>query len=709
MMKHKNRHTAKQSVLKKWLFFGSVFALNSMFLPAISSAQGQDVVIPQNLLSKMQQSSSARVIIGLGLNTPVGASSGPSSVEDKKRAIAQAQNAFLEDLGKAVGGGAVGGSAAGSAAGGAPAANAVGRFATIPFLVMGNVDSGTLSKIRGISQVTSVELDTLVPPILAQSVPLIGANNAWDMGYSGQGQAVAVLDTGVDSAHPAFSGGKVVSEACYSSNYARRGATTVCPNGSEEQTGLGAGVACTGVDNCEHGTHVAGIVAGNGGGIQGVAKNANIIAVQVFSRIDTLASCDPRPVPDPRNVPCVLSYTSDQIRGLERVLALHRSGTTIASVNMSLGGGKYAASCDGDNLAIKAAIDNLRAVGIATLIASGNKGYTDAISSPACISSAISVGATDKSDKVASYSNSAAILDLLAPGSNIRSSIPGGGTAFISGTSMATPHVAGAWAILKGAEPTATVDQILNNLIQTGTPIRDLRNGITKPRMMVVAAPKACAKVVALKNTLPLGCGSSQTLKVVTLRNALNSNKCLEGNRLKDCGEIEAQKWIWDGKRLLNVHNRYWKYYPYGTTKWLPVDGTALMKKPPLCLDGATTNLPVKGCNGTDAQRWIWDWDDDVTLLRNFVIVYTGSDYTGTYSILGIGEYKIVYGHNGSFNQSGIPEDSLSSLRVPKGLKVTLYKDNGFQGRSITIYEDTPSLDSQDFANFTSSIKIERK
>ncbi|MEK8019356.1 MAG: hypothetical protein VSS75_020990 [Candidatus Parabeggiatoa sp.] len=240
----------------------------------------------------------------------------------------------------------------------------------------------------------------------------------------------------------------------------------------------------------------------------------------------------------------------------------------------------------------------------------------------------------------------------------------------------------------------------------------------SSPAFSSEASLSPCRVKVVDNNNFELSVGSgivkfskpSLNLKVVTLRSALNSNKCLEGGQLTDCGGTEAQKWIWDGKRLLNVHNRSWKYYPYGTTdfnKW-SVDGTALMKTPPQCLDGNTTSLPVKGCNGTDAQKWIRDWDDDA-LLRNFVIVYTGSDYTGTYSILGIGEYKIVYGHSGATNLLGIPEDSLTSLKVPKGLKVTLYKDNGFRGRSITVYKDTPSLESQNFTNLTSSIKIERK
>ena len=342
------------------------------------------------------------------------------------------------------------------------------QFWTIPAVAM-EVDYETLLKIQENALVKSVETDVPHPHTLFDSTPIIGADKAWELGYSGAGQAVAVLDTGVDKTHPNLVD-RVVSEACYSTTLSSLYATTLCPNGKEEQVGNGAGVACSGIRNCEVGTSVAGVVAANGS-VKGVAKEADIIAIQVYSRFDNLRVCGLAGT-------CVLTFTSDQIAGLERVLELHEDGVAIAAVNMGLGDGNYSDMCNG---AIQGIIDNLHAVGIATIVASGNGYHTNGIAKPACISSAISVGATTKSDTVADYSNSADILDLLAPGSDIMSTLPGGSTVRKSGTSMAAPHVAGAFAVLKSAAPDASVDDILRVLKITGTPIEDWRSGIPNP------------------------------------------------------------------------------------------------------------------------------------------------------------------------------------------------------------------------------------
>jgi subtilisin family serine protease len=131
---------------------------------------------------------------------------------------------------------------------------------------------------------------------------------------------------------------------------------------------------------------------------------------------------------------------------------------------------------------------------VLSAIASGNDDSTTQISTPACISTAVAVGATVKDDNLASFSNMSPTVDLLAPGAFILSSIPvvsaNNNTttyAHFGGTSMAAPHVAGAIAAIRTACPSATADAIENALKSTGTPVVDERQGGTQtwPRIRV--------------------------------------------------------------------------------------------------------------------------------------------------------------------------------------------------------------------------------
>ena len=354
------------------------------------------------------------------------------------------------------------------------------RYAATPLIALRVGPNGLQELEAARFLVKRVIEDRIHKPVLVDSVPLIGADQAWAQGFDGTGMVVAVIDSGVDSSH-AFLAGKVVEEACYSTTDGAA-STTLCPSGAEQQIGPGAAVNCPlELEGCWHGTHVAGIAAGNGTpmgeAIWGVGRGASIMAVQVFSQINGFFDCGFAP-------PCLGAYTSDILAALDRVYAL-RTIHAFAAVNMSLGGGLFSASCDDEPY--KPFIDNLRAAGIATVVASGNDGATDQISAPACVSSAVSVGATTKDDQVADFSNVAPFLSLLAPGDSIISAYPGDVFVIASGTSMAAPHVTGAWAILKQAKPTATVDEILQALSDTGVMIADQRasTGTTRPRIQV--------------------------------------------------------------------------------------------------------------------------------------------------------------------------------------------------------------------------------
>ena len=410
-----------------------------------------------------------RVIVELdqsgGPQGPEGAMAGPSAIAARRARIAAAQG---QALGRLRG----------------LSHRVLHQFRTVPYLAL-EVDSQALTELEATATVRRVFEDRLLKPVLADSVPQIGADLAWDQGYDGTGTVVAVIDSGVDKTHP-FLSGKVVAEACFST----RDTSTAgdCPNGQTTQVGSGAGVPCEFAPyTCSHGTHVAGIAVGNGDGMgvgfSGVAKGAGLIAVQVFH--SSTSDC----LPFFEEFPCARAFSSDIGAGLEFVYEL-RNQYVVAAANMSLGGGTYTSTCDTEDPQITAVMANLRSVGIPTVTASGNDGEPDALAFPACVSSAVSVGSVTKTDEVSYFSNMSPLLSLLAPGSSILSSVPGGSFDIFDGTSMAAPHVAGAWAILKQATPDATVDQLLTQLQQAGAPITDTRygTGVTKPRINVAAA-----------------------------------------------------------------------------------------------------------------------------------------------------------------------------------------------------------------------------
>jgi len=353
-------------------------------------------------------------------------------------------------------------------------------YSSLPFLAL-DVSEEALKLLESSPEVISITEDRLFPPILDGTTTIIGADSAWAAGYTGAGWYVAILDTGILSTHEFFSG-KTIVEACYS-------ADSHCPNGQTSMTGAGAAAHHPSTYyGWDHGTHVAGIAVGNNGSLYGVAKDADIIAIQVFSRFEQAADCNPNPTP------CLQAYTSDIIAGLAYVYSI-RGTYNIASVNMSLGGGKYSdqSTCDTANADVKTAIDNLRAAGIATIIASGNNGYCDGISAPACISSAIAVGATTDLDVETTFNNwHEDLLDLFAPGNEIYSSTGDSNSSYESwdGTSMSAPHVAGTWAILKQKDPSASVTSLLSNISSTGVLITTICSGqsSSKPRIQVDSA-----------------------------------------------------------------------------------------------------------------------------------------------------------------------------------------------------------------------------
>jgi subtilisin family serine protease len=317
----------------------------------------------------------------------------------------------------------------------------------------------TVREIKAARPSASIELDTLRSMDLTESAPMINAPQEWQAGLTGKGQIVAVLDIGVDTSHP-FLRGKVIAEACFSLR---------CPNGRKSMVGPGAAAPLH-----NHGTHVAGIIAGRGDRISGIAPDARIIAVQVFSK-----------TPDGH----LGASDSDILAGIDLVVqAALDSHAPVAAMNLSLGGGASAVPC-GDSpyeIAAKAALQ----AGILTVVSSGNESQIDGIDAPACAPHTISVGAIDKHGAVAKFSNSAPFLTILAPGVNIVSSVgaPGkAGFAAKDGTSMAAPHVAGALAIMRQAMPDAAPEDVLRALLANAPVVTDPRNGVRTPVLRLPA------------------------------------------------------------------------------------------------------------------------------------------------------------------------------------------------------------------------------
>ncbi|SDL49518.1 S8 family peptidase [Nonomuraea jiangxiensis] len=341
-----------------------------------------------------------------------------------------------------------------------------------------------LAKLAEDPRVSSIHRDrTYTPADVAaldgSNLTQIGADQVHAKGITGTGQTVAILDTGIDTDHPAF-GDRIVAQACFSA--VEPGVESLCPNGRTEEIGPGAASATTpkclagGVNLCDHGTHVAGIAAGSGG----VAPGAGIVAVQVFSRLDDEDVCG-----EPS---CLLAFESSLRQAMDYVAGLSQP---VAAVNLSLGGELTETDCDAseEGAIFKPKIDALLARGTATVVAAGNE-YFEGTSYPACISTAVAVGANDGGDAIADFSNRGSLVDLFAPGVDIESAVPDNATAVYSGTSMATPHVAGALALMKEAGPQTPMADLVNTLKTTGRPYVYEANGtqVTTPRLDLAVA-----------------------------------------------------------------------------------------------------------------------------------------------------------------------------------------------------------------------------
>lgn len=324
------------------------------------------------------------------------------------------------------------------------------------------IDKTTLDQLKQSGLIKSFTIQRKFKLFMSESNQLTKVDTLHSVGIKGRGVTVAVVDSGVQVNHPALRN-NMVGGACFAND---------C--GSSGKIGLEHGGSCSG---CSHGTHVAGIIAGNSGSLQGVAPEAGIYSVRIFSGSGEE------------------SIEEGLISALEHIIS-KAAQHNIVAVNLSLGTTSYGAiskyQCMIDSPQWTEIFEKLHDAGIVAFVASGNDQRNYEVASPACQPMAVPIGSSNTddidplidsnlcrsaggADSISCYSNQANWLEFVAPGRNIKSSVDGSSYDTKSGTSMATPNVAGMFAALKSLNKSRNNVDVLGAMRYSGKIVYDQR------------------------------------------------------------------------------------------------------------------------------------------------------------------------------------------------------------------------------------------
>jgi subtilisin family serine protease len=361
-------------------------------------------------------------------------------------------------------------------------------FSHLPMAFKRVRTQAALDALAAQAGVRAVYLDKAFHRVAAGNLTQISQPAAQAVGYIGAGTTVAVIDDGIDYTNAAFGG-------CTAPGVP----AATCKVAVNRNVG-------TGSTSNTHGTNVSAIALG-------VAPGARIAMLNVFSGTS--------------------AYLSSITTAINWAIT-NRSAYNIVAINMSLGDGSQNTSpCTAGN-AFYTPISNARAAGITVVVASGNEGYSNALSQPACTPGAVSVGAvytgdlggltwgggqctdaTTAADKIACFSDSASFLTMLAPGALITAA---GITE--GGTSQAAPHVAGAVAVLRAAFPADTLAATLTRLTTSSVMLTDARNGVVKPRLDLLSAARPANDKFSARTLLSGTTGSAAGVSLLATAEA---------------------------------------------------------------------------------------------------------------------------------------------------------------------------------------------